>query len=124
MKTLDLVYDLVDDIKSKQEYKRYIELHQKMEEDQEIKELIKVFNKIKVKYEEVSKYGKYHPDLKQVQQELSVTKAKVYEHPVIKEYKELEKDIQKELNHISAQIAQSVSLKIKHPNDIGLIKKH
>lgn len=121
---LNKVYDLVDEIKSKEEYIRLLELKKIMENDSFIVDLINKFNKCKVKFEEVSKYGKHHPDLKKVKLELSNIKFEVFTNEIISEYKKLEKQIQKILDDVSRQIAQSVSLKIKYPNEMGLINKH
>ena len=121
---LNTVYDLVDEIKSKEEYIRLLELKKFLENDPFIINLLNEFNKCKIKFEEVSKYGKYHPDLKQVQIELAKIKTEVFTNEIISEYKLLEKHIQKILDDISRQIAQSVSPKIKYPNEMGLINKH
>jgi len=121
---LDKTYSLVDEIKDSKEYKRMIELKTIIDNDNDLKELILAFNKIKAKYEEVQKYGKFHPDLKKTQMELSNKKESLYSHAIIKEYKELEKSLQKTLDNISKEIAKTVSDKIKHPNEIGLINKH
>ena len=121
---LNIVYDLVDEIKSKEEYKRLLELKKIMDNDPYIIELIEKFNKSKIKFEEVSKYGKYHPDLKKVQLELAEIKTEVFTNKVILEYKKLEKDLQKILDDTSKAIAQGVSPNIKHPNEMGLINKH
>ena len=56
--------------------------------------------------------------------ELAKQKEEVYTNPIIKEYKQLEKDLQNRLDQISKEIANCVSSKIKHPNEIGLINKH
>ena len=121
---INRVYDLVDEIKSKEEYKRLLELKKILDNDPLIKNLLDEFNKCKIKFEEVSKYGKYHPDLKKVQLELAEIKAEVFTNEIISEYKLLEKRIQKILDDVSRQIAQSVSPKIKFPNEMGLINKH
>lgn len=121
---LNKVYDLVDEIKSRKEYIRLLELKKIMENDPLIVSLITDFNKCKVKFEEVSKYGKHHPDLKKVQLELASIKTKVFTNEIIGEYKKLEKEIQKILDDVSRKIAQSVSPKIKYPNEMGLINKH
>ena len=121
---LNIVYDLVDEIKLKDEYIRLLELKTILDNDPIISNLIIEFNKCKIKFEEVSKYGKHHPDLKQVQIELAEIKTKVFTNKIISEYKKLEKEIQKILDDISRQIAQSVSPSIKFPNEMGLINKH
>lgn len=123
-KVLEKTYELVDEIKQTNQYIRLLELDQKIKSDPDLVILIQSFNKIKLKYEEVSQYGKYHPDLKRVKLELSKKKEEVFTNDIIKEYKQLEKDLQNRLDTISKEIANSVSSKIKHPNEIGLIGKH
>ena len=121
---INAVYDLVDEIKDKKEYVRLLELKKLMDTDIEIIKLIAEFNDVKTKYNEVSKYGKYHPDLKEVRLVLASAKKALFSNVVISEYKQLEKEIQKILDNISRKIAQSVSPKVKYPNEIGLINKH
>lgn len=121
---LNKVYGLVEEIKSKKEYIRLLELKKIMENDPLIVNLINDFNKSKIKFEEVSKYGKHHPDLKKVQLELASIKTDVFTNEIIAEYKKLERNMQKILDDISRKIAQSVSPKIKYPNEMGLINKH
>lgn len=121
---LNAVYDLVDEIKSKEEYKRLKELKIVLDSDPSLIELLDEFKKSKIKFEEVSKYGKYHPDLNQAQLDLAKIKTKVFTNEIISEYKLLENKIQKLLDDVSRQIAQSISPKIKFPNEMGLINKH
>lgn len=121
---IEKTYELIEEIKSTPKYKRLMKLKEIIESDQSIRDLIQSFQKWNAKFEEVSKYGKYHPDLKQVQLSFKEAKEKLYTNIVVREYKSLENDLQKELDHISASIAQAISKKIKHPNEIGLINKH
>jgi cell fate (sporulation/competence/biofilm development) regulator YlbF (YheA/YmcA/DUF963 family) len=123
-RVLDKTYDLVEEIKQTKDYNRLLELDKILKTDPTLIVLIESFNRIKEKYDDVSKYGKYHPDLKSVQLELAKQKEEVYTNPIIKEYKQLEKDLQNRLDQISKEIANCVSSKIKHPNEIGLINKH
>ena len=123
-KVINAVYELVDEIKDSKAYIRLLELKKIMDTDSVIIKLITDFNEDKIKYNEVSKYGKYHPDLKAVRIALSKSKEALFANEVISEYKELEKEIQKTLDSISRKIARSVSPKVKHPNEIGLINKH
>ena len=123
-KIIENTYELIDEIKDTKVYKRLVELKQQIEKDKDLKALIEEFNKVKIKYDDVSKYGKYHPDLKKVQLELLKIKETLYSNVIIEEYKKLEKELQKTLDHVSSEIAKSVSKKIKHPNEIGLINKH
>ena len=123
-KVIQRVYLLVDEIKAKKEYIRLKQLKVLLESDESLKRLILEFNKAKDKYAEVSKYGKYHPDLEKVRNSLAKSKNALFTNEIISEYKKLEKEIQKLLDEISRKIALSVSPKIKYPNEIGLINKH
>jgi len=121
---IESVYELVDEIKSKEAYKRLLELRKVVDNDSEISVLIEQFQHWNTTYDELKKYGKYHPDLKRVQQSFTTAKIALYEHPIVAEYKRLENELQQELNRISASIASSVTTKIKHPNEIGLMQKY
>lgn len=123
-KLIELAYEVSDEIKDRFEYKRLLEIKAMTEEDPTLIYLITEFTKAKVKYEEVQKYGKYHPDLKRVQLLLQKTKEALYTNELVVEYKKLEKVIQKVLNDVSMRIATAVSENIKHPNELGLIPKH
>jgi len=121
---INAVYALVDEIKSKTEYVRLIELKKIIDTDKYINELITKFNIINKKYVEVSKYGTHHPDLSDIKKNLTNAKVELFNNETVREYKLLEKDMQNLLNNISRQIANTVSPKIKSPNEIGLISKH
>jgi cell fate (sporulation/competence/biofilm development) regulator YlbF (YheA/YmcA/DUF963 family) len=121
---LEATYKLVDEIKENHKYKRLLELREKMEQDDGLKELIHTFKIQNEKYQEVKQYSNFHPDLNRVQLEFSKAKEALYSNEIIREYKNLEKELQALLDGISKEISSSVSKKIKHPNEIGLIQKH
>jgi cell fate (sporulation/competence/biofilm development) regulator YlbF (YheA/YmcA/DUF963 family) len=116
-------YELIDEIKEISEYKRLIELKAIIQNDEETSSLVLAFKKLNDQYLEVSKYGKHHPDLKKVKQLFSLKKEELYNHPLIREYKQCEKKIETVLTEVATELAISVSKKIKHPNEIGLIEK-
>ena len=120
---IEKTYQLVDEIKALDSYKRLLQLKQFIDNNDEVKELIYQFQKEHQKYEETSKYGKYHPDLKKVQLSFQKAKEELYTNELVMEYKQLEKELQNVLHHISKEIAETVSAKIKHPNEFGLINK-
>ena len=120
---IETTYELVDEMKSSVSYKRLLELHDIVENNGDIKVLVERFKKANAQYDEVKKYGGYHPDLKNVQRGFSEAKKTLYEHPIVAEYKQLEQLLQKQLDHISATIATSISTKIKHPNELGFMQK-
>lgn len=122
-KLLESIYDLTDEIKESDPYQRLLVLHELIEKDEELQKLIKIFNDVKHKYEEVSKHSHYHPDYDRIKKEMQTAKYNLYTNELIKEYKIHEKQIQKTLDDISRSIAKSVSDRLKAPNEIGLLKK-
>lgn len=122
-KLLNLAYELADEIKQSSSFLKLKEMKKIIGNDKYLTTLINDFNKIKIKYEEVSKYSKFHPDYETVKKQLVESKKELFLNETIKEYKQLEKQIQQVLDKVSRDIAQSVSFKIKHPNEIGFIKK-
>jgi cell fate (sporulation/competence/biofilm development) regulator YlbF (YheA/YmcA/DUF963 family) len=120
---IEKTYELVDEIKAMDSYQRLIELKRMIDQDELILSLISSFQKEHQRFEETSKYGKYHPDLKEVQRSFQQAKQELYTHPVVQEYKQLEKELQQVLHHVSKEIATAISSKIKHPNEFGLINK-
>lgn len=121
---LDATYDVIDEIKSQENYKEWVALRKTIAEDPTIQVLVKAYQKTANKYEEAKQYGSHHPDLKAYQLAFSQAKQQLYTHPIVMRYKELEKTIQRQLDDISRAIATSISPKIKHPNDIGILPKH
>ncbi|MFK5883297.1 MAG: YlbF family regulator [Candidatus Izemoplasma sp.] len=122
-KLLNLAYELADEIKKSSSFLKLKELKSEIKKDDYLNSLITNFNKIKLKYADVSQYSTYHPDYSKVKKQLVDSKKEVFLNETIKEYKNLEKEIQQLLDKVSRDIAQSVSFKIKHPNEIGFIKK-
>ena len=122
-KLLESIYDLTDEIKASDQFQRLLILNELIKKNDIVLELINTFNKVKTKYDEVSKHSHYHPDYDRIKKDLQTAKYNLYTNELIKEYKELEKHIQKTLDDISRSIAASVSDRIKAPNEIGLLKK-
>ncbi len=121
---LEKVYDVVDEMKNSDAYKRLMELKQLMEQSPEVQAKAALFQKQYERYEEVKRYGKFHPDLKTTQKVFQEAKIALYEDLFVSEYKQLEQTIQKELDTISKTIATTISHKIKHPNEVGMLKRH
>ncbi len=93
----------------------YRRAKEKMETDPEARELIGVFSKLKDQYEEVQRFGKYHPDFKKVTTEVMELKRKLDLHDSIAEFKKAEEELQKVLDEISQLLGKAVSDQIKVP---------
>ncbi len=86
-----------------------------METDPEVAILIKDFNHKKSLYEEVARFGKYHPDYLRFRREVFETKRNIEQYPVIARFKEAEKQLEDLLYEISQLLADPISEDIKVP---------
>jgi cell fate (sporulation/competence/biofilm development) regulator YlbF (YheA/YmcA/DUF963 family) len=86
-----------------------------LNKDQEAQHLIKRFIDIKERYEEVQRFGKYHPDYQEVMKETRYLKREIDLHPSVHSFKKAEKQLQDLLDEISVLIGHAVSEQIKVP---------
>lgn len=93
----------------------YIDSLKKMRLDQAAQEKIQTFNSMKEFYEEVQRFGRYHPDYKTVTKAIREAKREMDLHPSIIEYKQAENSLQQLLDEVSMLIGHSVSPHIKVP---------
>jgi cell fate (sporulation/competence/biofilm development) regulator YlbF (YheA/YmcA/DUF963 family) len=94
---------------------QYRQCFYKLKQDQEAQKLITEFVKMKERYEEVQRFGKYHPDYTFVTLEIRKLKRKLDFHDTIAAFKKAENDVQKLLDEISVIIGKSVSEHVKVP---------
>ncbi|TMW73102.1 YlbF family regulator [Alteribacter natronophilus] len=112
---LHSAYDLGDFITDSEIYADYIHAKQVMEKDREAQRLIASFLELKDKYDEVQRFGKYHPDYKQVTRDVREAKRQVDLHSSVAEYKKAEKELENLLREVSLIIADTVSKNVKVP---------
>jgi len=95
----------------------YNDARRAMEEDEEAQMLIQAFKHIKIQYEEVQRFGRYHPDYNEIMRDVRKTKREMDMHPYVASFKVAERKLQQLLDEISALVADSVSNQIKAPRD-------
>lgn len=76
---------------------------------------VKEFVEMKNRYEEVQRFGKYHPDYKEIMGKIRVVKRDLDMDEVIAEFKKAENDLQGLLDEVSVIIGRSVSESVKVP---------
>lgn len=96
-------------------FQNYIELKKQVQTDKEAQMMLHHFQGLKDSYEEVQRFGKYHPDFRKVTKEVREYKRQVDSQPLIAAYKAAEKELEDLLNELSLIIAQAVSPQIKVP---------
>lgn len=87
----------------------------KLQNDVEAQAKIKAFTSMKERFEEVQRFGRYHPDYKYVNLETRTRKREMDMHPSVIEFKQAENMLQEVLDQISVIVASSVSQHIKTP---------
>ncbi|WP_338451939.1 YlbF family regulator [Niallia oryzisoli] len=95
---------------------RYRTCIDKIKNNQETQRKIREFVKVKEQYEEVQRFGKYHPDYKTVMKTVRNSKREMDLDINIAEFRKAENDLQGILDEVSVLIGRSVSEHIKVPS--------
>ena len=93
----NIVDDYVNDIITKEEFKRLLELKKLI--DIKYRNEIISFKTLESKYLDASKYGAYYPNLEDLRREFSAKKKELYSKVEVKEYLELERFINESINN-------------------------
>lgn len=93
----------------------YLRTKKELEADSLAQERIRRFNEMKDQFEEVQRFGKYHPDHDQVSADIRQIKREMDLSPTVAAFKKAERELESLLNEISELIARAVSDTIKVP---------
>ncbi len=96
-------------------FETYKASKERLAQDKEALGLIKKFVNLRERYDEVQRFGKYHPDYHDVIREMMDVKRAVDLHETIADYKKAEAELESLLNDISLSLAGAVSPSIKVP---------
>lgn len=96
-------------------YHEYIDAKGTLHRDLTAQELIWDFSKRKEDFDEVQRFGKYHPDYSRVSKEVREIKRKLDLYEPIADFKKKEKRLDELLIEVSSIIAYAVSENIKVP---------
>lgn len=88
-----------------------------LDEDKEAQNLIKTFADVKEHYEDVQRFGRYHPDYYDIMKQVRSKKRDMDMHDKVAAFKIAERNLQNLLDEISQFVAESVSEQIKAPKD-------
>jgi cell fate (sporulation/competence/biofilm development) regulator YlbF (YheA/YmcA/DUF963 family) len=86
-----------------------------LQNNQETQRKINRFVSLKELYDEVQRFGKYHPDYKKVMTQIRENKREMDMDPLVAEFKLAENDLQDLLDAISIIVGGAVSEHIKVP---------
>jgi cell fate (sporulation/competence/biofilm development) regulator YlbF (YheA/YmcA/DUF963 family) len=96
----------------------------KLKNNQESQRKIRRFASLKELYEEVQRFGKYHPDYKRIMSQIRESKREMDLDPFVADFKIAENDLQQLLDEISVVVAGAVSSHIKVPTGNPFFDTH
>ncbi|UJL47832.1 YlbF family regulator [Virgibacillus sp. NKC19-16] len=97
--------------------KAYNNSQKELNEDNEAQKLIKKFKDIKSHYDDVQRFGRYHPDYNEIMKQVRASKREMDMNDKVASFKIAERNLQKLLDEISEYVALSTSKDIKAPKD-------
>ncbi len=112
---LDKADELVQMVLNSDIAENYRQCLYRVKSSKETQAKITSFVKMKERYEEVQRFGRYHPDYKEVMGQIRVLKREVDLDDFVAEFKKAENDLQGLLDEISVLIGRSVSESVKVP---------
>jgi len=112
---LDEAEELGQIILQSEEMKKYEQAKQSLDEDEEAQMRIQAFNDIKEHYEDVQRFGRYHPDYNQIMRDVRKVKREMDMNEKVAQFKVAERQLQGLLDEICSILASNVSEQIKSP---------
>jgi len=102
-------------ILSSEQFYQYLDAHRAVYTDSNLVSEVNSFTRLKEQYEEVQRFGKYHPDYSKVMKDIRVTKRKLDMVDAVAHLKVAENELQDLLDEVSLLIGKSVSEGVKVP---------
>ncbi|MEB7824044.1 YlbF family regulator [Staphylococcus chromogenes] len=113
MNILDQTDHLGDMIRASEESENYKKTKQTLQSDIKAQQLYQAFLKERVKYNEVQRFGRYHPDYQQVMLATRRAKRNYEMHPSVVAFKQAETELQRLIDEVVTVIATSISEHVK-----------
>ncbi|NQF12501.1 YlbF family regulator [Brevibacillus sp. HB1.3] len=110
-------HELSTMINQSREVSEYLEAKRQVEADEEVQRLLVVFEAKKEQYEDVQRFGKYHPDYNHISKEVRELKRNIELRDSVQAFKRAEDALDELLYQVSRTIAHSVSETIKVPSN-------
>ena len=88
----------------------------KLRNNSETQRKVQTFSRMKESYEEVQRFGRYHPDYKTIMKEIREVKREMDLDENVAEFRRAENELQDLLDQVSLMIGHSVSKNVKVPS--------
>lgn len=107
------IYDLAEMINQSEEAAEYIKNKEVVEKDLQIAQLKEELTKEKKQFEEVKRFGQYHPDYQEIKSKLDQTLLTIEQNENIQKFKKAENRLDDLLYQVTHILGQSISKSIK-----------
>lgn len=114
-------YDLGDMINQSADAADYLYWKAQLAQDEEAQALIRRFRKAKERFEECSRFGRFHPDYHEAKREAAELQRQLDECVSVRRFKAAEQAVDDMLHEIAVLLARAVSDDIKVP-DSGTVQ--
>ncbi len=121
---LDQAEKLGKMIKQSEDYEAYQIEKENLYNDEEATQLINNFVSMKDDYEDVQRFGRYHPDYTKIMKEIRGTKRDLDMHDRVALFRQKETALQQLLDDVSETMAHAISENIKAPREGIALKDH
>lgn len=112
---LDASDELSEAILHSETLENYYEKYRTLKSSSTSMDKIYKFNALKELYEEVQRFGRYHPDYSRVMNEIRETKRDMDMDPNVAQFRVAENELQQLLDEVSSLIGHAVSENVKIP---------
>lgn len=110
-------YELGDMINQSIEVADYVMWKERMEGNEQVKQLVREFARKKERFEEAERFGHFHPDYHKAKDEVLAVQQELESIEAVYQFKQAEEAVDKLLHHLSETIALAVSETIKVPSN-------
>lgn len=117
MEILEKTDELIDTILRSELVREYIEAKERMARSKTAQEKIRTFLQVKEQFEEVERFGKFHPDYKRIRLEALSQQRMLDMDEEISAFKEAERKLEDLFYEISLLLAEKVSNTIMVPGN-------
>lgn len=112
----DSAEELSDMILQSEQAKHYRDAYDAVYNDKNLADEITAFARLKDQYEEVQRFGKYHPEYSRVMKQIRIDKRRLDLNEKVAELRFAENDLQDLMDQVSFIIGRSVSEAVKIPS--------
>lgn len=120
LRVIDGAEELSDMLLRSEAVETYRQAYERVYSNSDLRKAIINFNTMKERYEEVQRFGRYHPDYKTVMKEIRLQKRALDLREEVAALRLAENDVQALLDEIGAMLGHSVSEAVKVPAGDGL----